>query len=119
MKVKILTGVLSLIFFASGGAKLAGLDFEVAAFQRWGYPLWFMYVIGVVEVVGATGLLIKPLSALAAAGLALTMVGAVATHVIHAEWGALVVAGVILALAAVRAWLGRSEVRALLARLMP
>lgn len=32
MKVNILTMTLSLIFFASGGAKIAGLDFEVAAF---------------------------------------------------------------------------------------
>ncbi|QQD18561.1 DoxX family protein [Spongiibacter nanhainus] len=117
MKTKFLTAVLSLIFFTSGGAKLAGLDFEVAAFQRWGYPLWFMYFTGAVEVAGALGLLIRPLSALAATGLAMTMLGAVGTHLNHAEWGALVIAGFILALAVTRAWLGREEIRALVARL--
>jgi len=52
MKGKVLPVVLSLVFLASGGAKLAGLEFEIVAFERWGYPLWFMYFTGVVEVAG-------------------------------------------------------------------
>ena len=40
--------ILSIIFLLSGGAKLASLQFEILAFERWGYPLWFMYFIGVV-----------------------------------------------------------------------
>lgn len=114
MKIKALTLLLSLIFLASGGAKLAGLEFEIAAFERWGYPLWFMYFTGAVEVAGGIGLLIRRLSALAAAGLAAMMIGAVATHVIHAEWGMLVAATIILALSAARAWQGRDEIIALL-----
>lgn len=116
MKAKVLPVVLSLVFLASGGAKLAGLEFEIVAFERWGYPLWFMYFTGVVEVAGGIGLLIRRFSALAAAGLATMMIGAVATHVIHAEWGMLVAAGVILALSATRAWIGRDDIRALAGR---
>jgi len=41
------------------------------------------------------------------------MIGAVATHVAHAEWGMLVAASVILVLSATRAWLGRDDIREL------
>jgi uncharacterized membrane protein YphA (DoxX/SURF4 family) len=114
MKVNILCILLSLVFLASGSAKLASLAFEIAAFERWGYPLWFMYFTGLVEVAGGIGLLIRPVSALASGGLTVVMLGAVATHVMHAEWGMLVAASTILMLAAVRTWWGRDEIRALL-----
>jgi len=116
MKTKILTVVLSLIFLASGGAKLASLNFEIVAFTRWGYPLWFMYFIGAVEVAGGIGLLISRLSSLAASGLALMMVGAVATHIIHVEIGMLVVASIIFLLATIRAWIGRQDICMMLGR---
>jgi len=111
--MRFVTLILALIFLASGGAKLAGLDFEIQAFTRWGYPIWFMYAIGAAEVAGGIGLLIRRLSALAAACLAALMIGAVATHVIHAEWGMLVAAASIMALAAWRGYSGRAEIVAL------
>lgn len=113
MKTKILVALLSLIFLASGGAKLAGLEFEIAAFERWGYPLWFMYLTGVIEVAGGVGLLLRRVSALASAGLAAMMVGAIATHVIHAEWAMLAAASIIFGMAVWRAVLGRGEIAAL------
>lgn len=106
--------LLALVFAASGLAKLAALDFEVQAFARWGYPLWFMFAIGAAELAGAVGLLLRRLSALASAALAALMLGAVGTHVLHAEWGMLALASAILSLAAWRAWQGRGEIRALL-----
>lgn len=112
MKTQALSVVLSLVFFASGAAKLAGLEFEIVAFERWGYPLWFMYFIGTVEVVGAVGLLVRRISAAAAAGLALMMLGAMGTHVIHAEWGMLAAAAVIFALSVARAFIGRQDIAA-------
>jgi putative oxidoreductase len=105
--------LLALIFLGSGGAKLAGLGFEIEAFTRWGYPLWFMYLAGIVEVAGAVLLLVPRLSALAAAGLAAFMLGAIGTHVVHAEWAMLAVAIAITLLAARLAWAGRREIRAL------
>jgi len=116
--MKAVTYLLALVFALSGAAKLAGLPFEIEAFARWGYPLWFMYATGAIEVAGAVALLARRVSALAAAGLAAMMVGALGTHVIHAEWGMLAVASVIFGLSAWRAWRGRAEIGALL-RLSP
>ena len=116
MKILILNLVIAAIFLLSGGAKLAGLEFEIAVFERWGYPLWFMYLTGALEVLGGVGLWVKRVSALAAACLAALMIGAVATHILHSEWGMLVAATVIMGLAATRAWLGRIETLALLSR---
>ena len=110
MKTLALSILLSLVFLASGAAKLAGLAFEIAAFERWGYPLWFMYAIGVVEVAGGVGLLLRRWSALAGLGLATMMIGAVATHVIHAEWGMLIAATTLFGLSLLRAWLGRRDI---------
>lgn len=114
MKLNILPGLLAIIFLLSGGAKLVSLPFEVEAFARWGYPFWFMYLTGVLEVAGAIGLLLPRLSALAGACLAGLMVGAVLTHVIHAEWPMLVVAGSIMLLAAWHGWRGREDIMQLL-----
>ena len=114
---KIVPYALALIFFASGAAKLAGLEFEIAAFENWGYPLWFMYLVGVIEVGGALLLLVPRLSGLAAGGLALFMTGAVGTHIIHAEWGMLIIATTIMALSARHAWLGLADTQAVTHRL--
>jgi len=119
MKTQVLSVLLALVFLASGGAKLAGLEFEIVAFERWGYPLWFMYFTGIVEVAGAIGLLVRRVSAAAAAGLALMMLGAMATHVIHAEWGMLVLAFAIFALSAARALTGRQDIAAWMSHARP
>ena len=112
--MKAITLLLALVFAASGVAKLAALDFEVQAFTRWGYPLWFMFAIGAAEAAVAAGLLMRRLSAMAAAALSGLMLGAVGTHVIHAEWGMLALASTILSLSVWRAWLGRREIGSLL-----
>jgi len=112
--MKAVTVLLALVFALSGGAKLAGLGFEIEAFARWGYPLWFMYAVGVAEAAGAAALLVSRLSAAAAGALAAMMIGALGTHVIHAEWGMLAVAAVIFGLSAWRAWHGRVAIGALL-----
>ena len=111
--IRIVSWILALIFLLSGGAKLVGLEFEIEAFTRWGYPLWFMYLAGALEVAGGIALLVPRLSALASAGLAAFMIGAVATHVVHAEWARLVVALAIMLTAAWRAWAGTSDILAL------
>ncbi|MFN2350286.1 MAG: DoxX family protein [Thioalkalivibrio sp.] len=109
---RIVSWVLALIFLLSGGAKLVGLEFEIEAFTRWGYPLWFMYLAGALEVIGGIALLVPRVSALASAGLAAFMIGAVATHVVHTEWAMLVVALAIMLTAAWRAWAGTSDILA-------
>jgi uncharacterized membrane protein YphA (DoxX/SURF4 family) len=105
---------LALIFFASGGAKLLSLPFEIAAFARWGYPIEFMYFTGVVEFVGAIGLLIPRLSSFASVCLALLMLGAIGTHLVHKEWLMLAIASAIALAAFWRGWSARAEVNQLL-----
>jgi uncharacterized membrane protein YphA (DoxX/SURF4 family) len=117
MKAKIMSILLALIFLASGLAKLASLEFELVAFERWGYPIWFMYLIGVIEVGGGVGLLIQRFSAAVSAALALMMIGAIGTHVIHSEWTTLAMASVIFLMSAGRAYLGWEDMRMLIAHL--
>ena len=116
MKLQIATGLLVLIFLGSGGAKLASLDYELVAFARWGYPLWAMYLIGGVEVLGGLALLWRRITALVAAGLGCFMIGAVATHAVHAEWPMMGLATAIMALGFWRGWTGRDDLCALLRR---
>lgn len=118
MITRILSYILAFIFFASGAAKLLSLPFELEAFARWGYPLEFMYFIGVAECLGAIGLLIPRLSSCAALCLTALMLGAVATHLMHKEWPMLTVASAITLATCWRAWAGRSEIRQLLTALL-
>jgi putative oxidoreductase len=77
--------VLSLLFVLIGSMTVAGRKMFVENFRRFGYPQWFRVVTGSLEVLGGLGLLIGIwvpwLAALASAGLALVMLGAVLTHV--------------------------------------
>ena len=80
--LQILLGVL---FALSGAQKLMG-EAEVAAnFERWGYPDWFLMLTGVLELLGAIGLLIPMTAGLAASGLVLLMLGAAWTHLSNNE----------------------------------
>ena len=96
--MKIITYILALVFIASGAAKLAGLEFEIQAFTRWGYPIEFMYFTGLAEVAGGLALVFNILKKYAAIGLSLLMVGAMGTHILHNEWPMLAIALVIFVL---------------------
>lgn len=117
MKPIILPSILAIIFLLSGGAKLAGLAFEVEAFSRWGFPIWFMYLTGILEVTGGAGLLWPRFSALAAACLACLMLGAIMTHLIHSEWVMLVIATSIMLLAVWHGWQARDDIKQLYKRI--
>ena len=52
----------------------------VSMFDLIGAGQWLRYVVGALEVAGAVGVLVPRLSALAAAGLALLMIGATITN---------------------------------------
>jgi len=103
-------GLLILLFTLQGGAKVMGAEHEVVAFtERWGYPLWFMYAVGVLELAGAAGLLLPSLRAWAALGLVGLMLGAISTHVRVAEWFALPLPLTALAFALWVAWVSRGQ----------
>lgn len=83
----IATVLLSAVFLIAGTTKLVPLDFHVESFERWGYPMWFLYAVGLLEVVAAIGLLWPKTASVASGALLAVMLGAIATHLIHAEWG--------------------------------
>ena len=114
MIIRISSYILALIFFASGGAKILSLPFEVEAFARWGYHIEFMYFTGVIECVGAIGLLIPRLTSFASLCLGMLMLGAIGTHIVHKEWLMLAVASTIALTAFWRGWSGREEINQLL-----
>ena len=82
---KVLQVLLGAAFLGAGGQKLAGAEQMVEDFDHFGYPRWFMYVTGTIEVTGALGVLlglVRPVAApFAGLLLAATMTGALATHV--------------------------------------
>ena len=83
----ILTWLLAVIFAFVGVVKLSGQPAMAEIFANFGLPLWFMYFIGASELAGALGLVFgakvhAKLPGLAACGLIIIMLGAIAMHVI-------------------------------------
>ncbi len=75
--------LVAILLLFAGSAKLAGVPALHSSFAMLGLPVWFGYFIGACEVAGAIGLLIRPLSALAAIGISIIMLGAVYFHVVY------------------------------------
>lgn len=73
-------GLTGLAFAAAGTAKLMGVPQLHASFALMGLPVWFGYLIGLCELLGAVGLFIRPFSALCASGLIIIMIGAIVFH---------------------------------------
>jgi putative oxidoreductase len=80
------TVVLALLFLVTGGAKLVALPYIVTRFAQWGYPPWFVYADGIVEVAGGLLILSGWGAGVGALLLAGDMVGACATHLLHGEY---------------------------------
>jgi putative oxidoreductase len=76
----VISGLLTALFLFAATPKLLTPD---KIMSQWVYARWFLTFIGVCEMLGAIGLLIPRLAALAAAGLSVVMIGAVYTLVTH------------------------------------
>jgi uncharacterized membrane protein YphA (DoxX/SURF4 family) len=110
-------GLLALAFLMAGGMKLLRSKEQVLeAGQGWAedFPAGVVKAIGVVEVLGALGLILPALTGilplltpLAAAGLVLDMVGAALTHARRSEVLPNVVVNTVLALIAAFVVYGR------------
>ena len=74
--VYLLSALLTFGIGVSGVQKLLGAQTWIDQFNTFGYPLWFMYLIGVLQVVGVIGLWLPRTRAWAAAGLGIIMLGA-------------------------------------------
>lgn len=76
----VISGLLTALFLFAGLPKLLT---PAKILSEWVYAPWFLTFIGVCETLGAIGLLIPRLAALAAASLSVIMIGAVYTLVAH------------------------------------
>jgi putative oxidoreductase len=103
-----LQALLALAFVSAGLVKLGGQQVQVDLFAEIGAGQWLRYVVGVLEVAGGVGVLVRRLSGLAALGLAGLMLGAVVTNVAVIGVSPLVPAA-FLVLAALVAWGRRAE----------
>lgn len=84
--IRILQGLLAAAYLMFGIMKLSANPMQVEAFTTtYGYSLSFMYIVGAIELLAGIGLVIgfwKPRIASFSAGIiAVTMAGAVLTHI--------------------------------------
>ncbi len=94
----VVAGILATIFLLAGITKLMGHEMHVQNFARWGYPAWAMTAIGVLEVICGIGVLIPGMRRFVTGSLVLVMIGAIITHVINGEMGAILVPSLLLIL---------------------
>ena len=72
--------VAAALFLFSGALKLSGAPMMVQMFGAIGLGQWFRYFTGGLEVISAVLLLVPSLARFGALALAVTMVGAIVTH---------------------------------------
>ena len=89
--VFLLSIFLCAVYVCAGIAKLAGASFIVDSFIRWGFPYWFVYPVGLAEIVLGGALMARGLSFHAAAGLGSLMMVAFGTHISADQYGMAVV----------------------------
>ncbi|MET9252474.1 DoxX family protein [Streptomyces sp. NPDC003717] len=111
----IVAALLALFYLYSGGRKVAQDADALRPMMGWvdSFPLALVKAVGLLEVLGALGLVLPPLTGVAvglavaaAVGLALLQVGAMALHLSRGEVKETGLNVVLLVLAAVAAWLG-------------
>ena len=110
----IITIALAVLYFMAGGSKFVGMQPTWAVnFDLWGYPGWFLYLVGAVEFIGAVLLIIPSIALLGSVALGTIMFGAFWTHIANGEYLGVFVSGVLFALLV---FLGRLRVGAFLTR---
>jgi uncharacterized membrane protein YphA (DoxX/SURF4 family) len=95
------------LFLFTGGSKLAGDPTMVQTFDAIGAGQWFRYLTGAIEAGSAVLLLVPSLAVYGAAALAVTMIGAIVTH-LFIIGGSPAPAIVLLAITATIAWVRRT-----------
>jgi putative oxidoreductase len=110
----VLSGLIALTMLMAGVSKLRGAPEQVEGFAKMGYPIWFLYVTGVMEVVGAILLLIPQTAALGVILLGATMVGAVVSLLKLGDVAHAPIPFVFLVVIGVIGWLRADQFRKLL-----
>ncbi|BCJ44112.1 membrane protein [Actinoplanes ianthinogenes] len=110
----ILAGLLALFYLYAGGLKTVRSQDQLRPMMGWvdQIPMPLVRTIGVLEILGAVGLILPPLTGIATAlafaaaiGLVLIQIGGIITHVSRGETKVIGLNIALLAAAAVTAWL--------------
>ncbi|ACK59044.1 DoxX family protein [Bacillus cereus] len=85
----VLQVVLAIFIVVGGFIKIFHISFQVEHWQQYQYSLWFMSIIGLVEIVGAIGIIGGIWNQYLALGantlIAVLMVGAIHAHMFRAK----------------------------------
>ncbi|MGB1585546.1 MAG: DoxX family protein [Thermoplasmatota archaeon] len=98
--------LLGLLFLASGAGTLTGGMDEVLNGEL-GVPLWALPVIGLIKIAAAIAVLVPRTRFYGATALVATMLGAVATHLVNADFLGAIAPLLLGALAGTMAWITR------------
>lgn len=105
---------LGFFFIGSGMSKVLRSAGQVANFERWGYPDWFLPLTGAIEVGGGlillASLFVSRIASVGALLIACVMCGALYTRIANDESvGTIIPPAVLLVLALMVAWGRRGE----------
>jgi uncharacterized membrane protein YphA (DoxX/SURF4 family) len=103
------TIVLALLFLVEGGSKLLLDAGTVRTFHTWGYPIWLVFAVGLLEFPGALLILVPRLALLGAALMVIDMIGAIGTGVIQGIVPIILFSGLVLMMAALVGWTRRKR----------
>lgn len=111
----IVAALLAVLYLYAGGKKAGQSRERLRPMMGWvdAIPLWLLRLIGILEVLGAAGLILPPLSGIApglaiaaAVGLVLIQVGGITVHLRRGEARLIGLNVGLLVAAAVTVWLG-------------
>jgi uncharacterized membrane protein len=76
--------LVTLSFLAIGGLQLLGkMNTDLV---QWKFPIWSVYLIGGVQILGAIGIWFKKTAIYSTFGLIIIAIGAIFTHIGHHNW---------------------------------
>jgi putative oxidoreductase len=107
----ILSALLTLVFTVSALPKLAGAQAWVTRFTKYGYPEWFLFLTGTLELLGGMLLLVPRVSIYGASVLGVIMIGAAYTHLANGEGLQVLRPMIVMALLGIVVWLRRTAKR--------
>lgn len=87
----VIARMLGVLYVTVGLMKLAGMDIMEDSFQRWGHSLYFMTLVGAIELVSGVLLFEVRTRIWAAVTLWFMMIGAMYIHLQHGEPSVMVV----------------------------
>tara|TARA_R110000868_G_scaffold160380_7_gene389883 strand:- start:5417 stop:5734 length:318 start_codon:yes stop_codon:yes gene_type:complete len=105
MTATILTWLLGAFFLIGGGVNIVAPAPIRAEFQRWGFPGWFHFLVGALELAVAVMLVVPGWRTGGLVLAAVTMVSATAVVLYHKEYSHALIPGAVLAVTCIAAWI--------------